>query len=97
MCIRDSSFTYGKWSSVSDTQHKRTKTCSVCKASSEEYADHIDTNGDGKCDDCGATVSLTVTWDAGGNGGTIDGKATYSETVQPNSKPTIPASLPVKK
>ncbi len=85
------SFTYGKWSSVSDTQHKRTKTCSVCKASSEEYADHIDTNGDGKCDDCGATVSLTVTWDAGGNGGTIDGKATYSETVQPNSKPTMPA------
>ena len=50
-----------------------------------------------KCDDCGATVSLTVTWDAGSNGGTIDGKATYSETVQPNSKPTIPASLPVKK
>ena len=40
---------------------------------------------------------LTVTWDAGSNGGTIDGKATYSETVQPNSKPTIPASLPVKK
>ena len=57
----------------------------------------MDANGDGKCDDCGATVSLTVTWDAGSNGGTIDGKATYSETVQPNSKPTIPASLPVKK
>ena len=50
------SFTYGKWSSVSDTQHKRTKTCSVCKASGEEYADHVDANGDGKCDDCGATV-----------------------------------------
>ena len=83
--------------SDSETQHKRTKTCSVCKASSEEYADHVDANGDGKCDDCGATVSLTVTWDAGSNGGTIDGKAAYSETVQPNSKPTIPASLPVKK
>ena len=69
------SFTYGKWSSVSDTQHKRTKTCSVCKASSEEYADHVDSNGDGKCDDCSATVSLTVTWDAGSNGGSIDGKA----------------------
>ena len=40
---------------------------------------------------------MTVTWDAGSNGGTIDGKAAYSETVQPNSKPTIPASLPVKK
>ncbi len=93
----DHSYSYGSWTRADDTQHKRTKTCSVCKASSEEYADHVDSNGDGKCDDCGATVSLTVTWDAGTNGGTIDGKATYSETVQPNSKPTIPASLPVKK
>ncbi len=91
------SYSYGSWIRADDTQHKRTKTCSVCKASSEEYADHMDSNGDGKCDDCGATVSLTVTWDAGSNGGTIDGKAAYSETVQPNSKPTIPASLPVKK
>jgi hypothetical protein len=93
----DHSYSYGSWIRADDTQHKRTKTCSVCKASSEEYADHVDANGDGKCDDCGATVSLTVTWDAGSNGGTIDGKAAYSETVQPNSKPTIPASLPVKK
>ena len=93
----DHSYSYGSWIRADDTQHKRTKTCSVCKASSEEYADHVDSNGDGKCDDCGATVSLTVTWDAGSNGGTIDGKATYSETAQPNSKPTIPASLPVKK
>ena len=91
------SYTTSLWTSASDTQHKRTKTCSVCKASSEEYADHVDTDGDGKCDDCGATVSLTVTWDAGSNGGTIDGKASFSETVKPNSKPTIPASLPVKK
>ena len=93
----DHSYSYGTWTKADDTQHKRTKTCSVCKASSEEYADQVDANGDGKCDDCGATVSLTVTWDAGSNGGTIDGKAAYSETVQPNSKPTIPASLPVKK
>ena len=93
----DHSYSYGSWTRADDTQHKRTKTCSVCKASSEEYADHVDANGDGKCDDCGATVSLTITWDAGANGGLIDGKITYSETVQPNSKPTIPASLPVKK
>ena len=93
----DHSYSYGSWVSDSETQHKRTKTCSACGDSGYEYADHTDANGDGKCDDCGATVSLTVTWDAGGNGGTIDGKATYSETVQPNSKPTIPASLPVKK
>lgn len=89
-------YTYGKWTSASDTQHKRTKTCSVCKATADEYADHVDANGDGKCDDCGATVSLTVTWDAGTNGGTIDGKATYSETVQPNTKPTAPGNVPVK-
>ena len=91
------SYSYGSWVSDSETQHKRTKTCSACGDSGYEYADHTDANGDGKCDDCGATVSLTVTWDAGSNGGTIDGKATYSETVQPNSKPTIPASLPIKK
>ena len=91
------SYSYGSWVSDSETQHKRTKTCSACGDSGYEYADHTDTNGDGKCDDCGATVSLAVTWDAGSNGGTIDGKAAYSETVQPNSKPTIPASLPVKK
>ena len=90
-------YSYGSWSKADDTQHKRTKTCSACGDSGYEYADHTDANGDGKCDDCGATVSLTVTWDAGSNGGTIDGKVAYSETVQPNSKPTIPASLPVKK
>ena len=93
----DHSYSYGSWVSDSETQHKRTKTCSACGDSGYEYADHTDANGDGKCDDCGATVSLTVTWDAGSNGGLIDGKATYNETVQPNSKPTIPASLPVKK
>ena len=91
------SYSYGSWVSDSETQHKRTKTCSTCGDSGYEYADHTDANGDGKCDDCGATGSLTVTWDAGTNGGTIDGKTTFSETVQPNSKPTIPASLPIKK
>ena len=93
----DHSYSYGSWVSDNEVRHKRTKTCSACGDSGYEYADHTDTNGDGKCDDCGATVSLAVTWDAGSNGGTIDGKAAYSETVQPNSKPTIPASLPVKK
>ena len=90
------SYTTSLWSSVSDTQHKRTKTCSVCKASSEEYADHVDANGDGKCDDCVATVSLTVTWDAGSNGGTIDGKASVTTTAKPNAAVTAPTSTPVK-
>ena len=90
------SYSYGSWVSDSETQHKRTKTCSACGDSGYEYADHTDANGDGKCDDCGATVSLTVKWDAGTNGGTIDGKASFSETVKPNSKPTAPGSVPVK-
>ena len=93
----DHSYSYGSWVSDNEVRHKRTKTCSACGDSGYEYADHVDTDGDGKCDDCGATVSLPVIWDAGSNGGLIDGKATYNETVQPNSKPTIPASLPVKK
>ena len=92
----DHSYSYGAWTKADDTQHKRTKACSACGDSSEEYADHVDTDGDGKCDDCGATVSLTVKWDAGTNGGTIDGKASFSETVKPNSKPTAPGSVPVK-
>ena len=92
----DHSYSYGSWVSDSETQHKRTKTCSACGDSGYEYADHTDANGDGKCDDCGATVSLTVTWDAGSNGGTIDGKASFSETVKPNSKPTAPSASPVK-
>ena len=92
----DHSYSYGSWVSDSETQHKRTKTCSACGDSGYEYADHTDTNGDGKCDDCGATVLLTVTWDAGSNGGTIDGKASFSETVKPNSKLTAPGSVPVK-
>ena len=82
-----------------DTQHKRTKTCSACKAiPAEEYADHVDANGDGKCDDCGATVSLTVTWDAGSERRHDRRQSQlFSETVKPNSKPTAPGSAsPVK-
>ena len=92
----DHSYSYGSWTRADDTQHKRTKTCSACKTSSEEYADHVDANGDGKCDDCGATVSLTVTWDAGSNGGTIDGKASITTTGKPNATATAPTSTPVK-
>ena len=90
------SYSYGSWISDRETQHKRTKTCSACGDSGYEYADHTDANGDGKCDDCGATVSLTVTWDAGSNGGTINGKAVFRETVKPNSAPTAPSTSPVK-
>ena len=90
------SYSYGLWVSDSETQHKRTKTCSACGDSGYEYADHTDANGDGKCDDCGATVSLTVKWDAGTNGGTIDGKASITTTGKPNATATAPTSTPVK-
>ena len=92
----DHSYSYGSWVSDSETQHKRIKTCSACGDSGYEYADHTDANGDGKCDNCGATVSLTVTWDAGTNGGTIDGKASITTTGKPNTTATAPTSTPIK-
>ena len=92
----DHSYSYGSWVSDNETQHKRSKTCSACGDSSYEYADHTDANGDGKCDDCGATVSLTITWDAGTNGGTIDGKASITTTGKPNATATAPTSTSVK-
>ena len=92
----DHSYSYGSWVSDSETQHKRTKTCSACGDSGYEYADHTDANGDGKCDDCGATVSLTIKWDAGTNGGTIDSKASITTTGKPNTTVTAPTSTPVK-
>ena len=90
------SFTYGKWSSVSDTQHKRAKTCSVCKATADEYAGHVDSNGDGKCDDCGANVALIVTWDASSNGGSVGGKNSVTTSVAPNQTAVAPGYTPVK-
>ena len=92
----DHSYSYGSWVSDSETQHKRSKTCSACGDSAYEYADHTDANGDGKCDDCGATVSLTIKWDAGTNGGTIDGKTSITTTGKPNATATAPTSTPVK-
>ena len=92
----DHSYSYGSWVSDNEVRHKRTKTCSACGDSGYEYADHTDANGDGKCDDCGATVSLTITWDASTNGGTIDGKTSITTTGKPNATATAPTSTPVK-
>ena len=92
----DHSYSYGSWTKADDVQHKRSKTCAVCGDSSTEYGNHKDTNADGVCDDCGATVSLTVTWDAGSNGGTIDGKASLTTTVKTNTAATAPTSTPSK-
>ena len=40
--------------------------------------------------------SLTIKWDAGTNGGTIDGKASITTTGKPNAAATAPTSTPVK-
>lgn len=61
----DHSYSYGSWVRADDAQHKRTKSCSVCGDSSEEYADHADANGDGKCDECGYSMTAVLTWDYG--------------------------------
>lgn len=90
------SYSYGSWVSDSETQHKCAKTCSACGDSGYEYGDHRDSNADGICDDCGATVSLTIKWDAGTNGGSIDGKASVTTTGKPNTTATAPTSTPVK-
>ena len=39
---------------------------------------------------------MTVTWDAGSNGGTIDGKTSITTTGKPNATATAPTSTPVK-
>lgn len=61
----DHSYSYGPWVKADDSQHKRTKSCPVCGDSSEEYADHADANGDGKCDECGYSMTAVLTWDYG--------------------------------
>lgn len=62
------SFAYGDWQDYSETQHRRTKTCSDCGYSTYEYETHSDKDGDGICDGCSKelTVYVDVTLDACG-------------------------------
>ena len=89
-------YTYGSWTSASATQHKRTKTCSLCNLSTEETGTHADTNADGKCDTCGYAMTYPVTWDAGTNGGTINGSGSVTTTVSNGYKATAPSYTPTK-
>lgn len=50
-------FSYGSWTDYSSTQHRRTKRCTSCAYSGYDYADHVDSNGDGVCDGCGREMS----------------------------------------
>ena len=89
-------YSAGAWSRYSDTQHRRAKTCADCGASTYEYADHADSNGDGNCDDCGAAMSLTLTWNAGANGGTVGGMSATTTVVKPGESVSAPAAVPIK-
>ena len=89
-------YSAGAWSKYNDAQHRRTKTCADCGAPTYGYADHTDTNGDGKCDDCGAAMSLTLTWNAGANGGTVGGMSATTTVVKPGESVSAPTAVPVK-
>ena len=89
-------YTYGSWTFASATQHKRTKTCSLCSLSTEETGTHADSDSDGQCDTCGYSMSVTVTWDAGTNGGTVNGSGSVTTTVSNGSKATAPSYTPTK-
>lgn len=89
-------YTYGDWEASSSTQHKRTKTCSLCGLSTEETGTHADSNSDGQCDTCGYAMTFAVTWDAGTNGGTVNGSGSVTTTVSNGSKATAPSYTPTK-
>ena len=90
------SFSYGSWVSYSGTQHRRTKSCPDCGYSSYDYGSHSDSNGDGRCDVCSHSMSVTVTWDAGTNGGTVNGQGSVTTSVVSGSTASAPSQTPVK-
>ena len=89
-------YSAGAWSKYNDAQHRRTKTCADCSASTYDYADHTDTDGDSKCDDCGTAMSLTLTWNAGANGGTVGGMSATTTVLKPGESVSAPTAVPVK-
>lgn len=90
------SYTYGSWSSYSSSQHRRTKTCSDCGYSTYDYGSHSDGNGDGRCDTCSYSMSVTVTWNASANGGTVNGGGSVTTSVTSGSTAAAPGYTPVK-
>jgi len=89
------SYTYDSWTSYSSSQHRRTKGCSYCTLSTYDYGTHADSNGDGKCDTCSYSMTVSVTWDAGSNGGTINGSSSVSTAVVSGNVASSPGT-PVK-
>ena len=90
------SLSYGNWSSYSADQHRRTKSCATCGYNSYEYGNHTDSNADGYCDTCSHTMSVTVTWDAHTNGGSVNGVQSVTTSAPIGYSATAPSYTPVK-
>lgn len=89
-------YTYGSWEAYSAAQHRRTKDCSLCGLTAYEYGSHTDSNQDGKCDTCGYSMSVTVTWDAGTNGGKVNGGTSVTTSVTIGAAAAAPSYTPAK-
>ena len=83
------SLAYSNWTSHSASQHTRTKSCATCGYSSSEYGSHADTNSDGKCDTCGYGMSVTITWDAHTNGGSVNGVQSMTTSAPIGRRPSL--------
>lgn len=89
-------FTYGTWEQYNAYQHRRSINCAPCNYGSYEYYAHSDNNGDGKCDTCSYGMSVSVTWNAGTNGGTVNGAASVTTSVATGATATAPNYTPLK-
>src|SRR5699024_4663873 len=88
------------WSSsyslYNNQQHRVDQVCTGCGHSTTTYAAHTDSNGDGRCDSCGYSMSVTVTWNASANGGTVNGQSSVTTSVTSGSVATAPNYTPTK-
>lgn len=88
------------WSSsyslYNNQQHRVDQVCTGCGHSTTTYAAHTDSNGDGRCDSCGYSMSVTVTWNASANGGTVNGQSSVTTSVTSGSVATAPSYTPAK-
>lgn len=84
------------YSQYNDQQHRVDQVCTGCGHSTTTYAAHTDSNGDGRCDSCGYSMSVTVTWNASANGGTINGQSSVTTSVTSGSVASAPSYTPAK-
>ena len=99
----EGSYDYGshtqatRYSQDSASQHTVTTYCPTCGATlGTNQESHSDGNGDGRCDACSYSMSVTVTWDAGTNGGAVNGSGSVATSVTAGSTAAAPGYTPVK-